>query len=164
MIHIIRIPYLATFEHASTETASPSIERATTSSPTDTDRSPGKSERFQSTLGLAWTIRYVTRKDVLAAKPSRTGTGFFRSYNRLAPFDIILKATTPCKRGPMTDSVSTTGGWWFWIGGATVENRYGYDESCHELPWAVSAWLANCFRFFGVTSDGGWCPCWSPFS
>jgi hypothetical protein len=47
MIHIIRIPYLATFEHASTKTASTSIERVTTSSPTDTDRSLGKSERFQ---------------------------------------------------------------------------------------------------------------------
>jgi hypothetical protein len=52
MIHTIRIPYLATFEHTSTKTASTSSERLTTSSPTDTDRSLGKSERFQSTLGL----------------------------------------------------------------------------------------------------------------
>jgi hypothetical protein len=100
MIHIIRIPYLATFEHASTKTASTSIERATKSSPADTDRSLGKSERFQSTLGLAWTIRYVTRKDVLAAQRSRTGTGFFRSYNRLALFGIILTGTIePSWRG-----------------------------------------------------------------
>lgn len=91
MIHIIRIPYLATFEHASTKTASTSIERATTPSPTDTDRSLGKSERFQSMLGPAWTIRYPTRKDGLASKQSRTGTGFFRSYNRLALFGIISK-------------------------------------------------------------------------
>jgi hypothetical protein len=61
--------------------------------PTDTDRSLGKSERFQSTLGPAWTIRYLTRKDALASNQSRTGSGFFRSYNRLALFGIILKGT-----------------------------------------------------------------------
>jgi hypothetical protein len=78
MIHIIRIPYLATFEHASTKTASTPIERAMTSSPADTDRSLGKSERFQSTLGTGMV-------DPLRDKKGRFGTQTVANWNRILP-------------------------------------------------------------------------------